>query len=83
MGDYFGMSLARPGDVDGDGMADLVVGAPGAASVGRAYIYEWAFDALPNVPVGVRASVRFGAGRGRCATRSGTRTRALDRHRLP
>jgi len=33
-GDYFGFSLALIGDQDGDGVAEVVVGAPGADAVG-------------------------------------------------
>jgi hypothetical protein len=37
----FGTSVASAGDIDGDGFADLVVGAPHAASsTGRVYLYR-------------------------------------------
>ncbi len=37
--DFAGVDIAGGGDVDGDGMADLIVGAPGLDAVlGRAYI---------------------------------------------
>ena len=38
---YFGLSLASAGDTDGDGLADLLVGAPGAGeNAGAAYLYS-------------------------------------------
>ena len=33
-----GAAVASPGDLDGDGLADLVVGAPGAAEAGVVYV---------------------------------------------
>jgi hypothetical protein len=43
VGDNFGLSVASAGDVNGDGYADVIVGAPGndagGVDAGRAYIY--------------------------------------------
>lgn len=37
-GDLFGFALAWPGDVDGDGFPELLVGAPGDDALGRANV---------------------------------------------
>lgn len=48
-GDYFGFGLARPGDLDGDGTADLAIGAPRAdgdvPDAGAAYVFAGPFEA--------------------------------------
>lgn len=47
-GEQFGMSVGRVGDIDGDGIADLAVGAPfssgaaGAKETGRLYLFSGA-----------------------------------------
>ncbi|MEO5618048.1 MAG: FG-GAP-like repeat-containing protein [Candidatus Eisenbacteria bacterium] len=48
--ELFGTALAAAGDVNADGHADLVVGAPGSSGDGRAYVYFGGpgFDALPD-----------------------------------
>ena len=53
-GDYFGRSVATAGDVDGDGYADLVVGAPHYShyytGAGKAYVYHGSPAGLGAVP---------------------------------
>lgn len=39
-GDEFGRSVARAGDVDADGVPDVIVGAPEHGDVGRAYVFS-------------------------------------------
>ncbi len=47
----FGGSVASAGDLNGDGFADVVVGAPGAFSgAGRAYVYLGSASGLPATP---------------------------------
>jgi len=48
-GDYFGNSVAGAGDVNGDGFADVIIGAPyKATNTGKAYIY-FGGSAMNNV----------------------------------
>ncbi len=51
--DLFGTSVASAGDVDGDGYADVIVGASGCsagAGRGRAYLYKGSADGLVDTP---------------------------------
>jgi len=67
--DNFGVSVAGTGDVNGDGFADLIVGAPyndaGGADAGRAYVYSvspWTIRDDPAHAYGVgRYVARAGA----------------------
>jgi len=49
--DLFGLSVSTPGDVNGDGIADIIVGAPyndfGGTNAGKAYLYL----SSPTIPV--------------------------------
>jgi hypothetical protein len=47
---YFGRALAGAGDVNGDGYADVLVGAPFDSGGGRAYLYEGGLSGLPSSP---------------------------------
>jgi len=49
-GAQFGYSVASAGDVNGDGYADLVVGAPLSGGTGRAYLYLGAAAGLSSTP---------------------------------
>lgn len=50
-GAAFGTSVASAGDVNGDGYADVVVGAPQSGGIGRAYIFHGGPGGLNPAPV--------------------------------
>lgn len=49
-GAQYGYSVASAGDVNGDGYADLVVGAPLSGGTGRAYLYLGSAAGLSTAP---------------------------------
>lgn len=52
-GDYFGRSVALAGDVNGDGFADVIVGAEGYPSAdrkGKVYLYQGSASGLSSSP---------------------------------
>ena len=61
----FGTTLRVLGDVDGDGIDELLVGAPGASGGGRAYLYRGRLGGLTTTPETILnpggADARFGA----------------------
>ncbi|MBC8405606.1 MAG: FG-GAP repeat protein [Planctomycetes bacterium] len=64
--DFFGWSVASPGDLDGDNFADLLVGSifenyNGRGEVGIVYIYSGATGALIRIHGGSEGSELFGA----------------------
>ncbi len=64
----FGVSVSTAGDVDGDGYADVVVGAPdfdnGQADEGRAYVYRGSAGGLGATPAWTAEGDQVGAGFG-------------------
>ena len=47
---YFGISAAAAGDVNGDGYGDLLIGAFGVGSAGAAYLYYGSATGINNLP---------------------------------
>jgi len=54
-GGQFGFTMASAGDVNGDGYADVVIGAPGVTIEGRAYVYLGGASGLGSTPSTVLA----------------------------
>lgn len=59
--DALGYALADAGDVDGDGASDIIVGAPGFAGPGRAYLYSGADGSQIHLFVGTGEAGSFGS----------------------
>ncbi len=57
-GSQFGASIARVGDVDGDGFADFLVGAPGA---NEAHLFRGSSSGLSSTAIVLSGSASFGA----------------------
>ena len=65
--DWFAGDVAAAGDVNGDGYADLVVGAPGFGGVGKAYLY---FGSAAGLSAGAADWSATGAGTFGCGVAS-------------
>lgn len=59
-GDDFGWALANVSDIDGDGVDDLLVGAPGAGGAGRAFVFSGADGSVVRTLTGEQDGDRFG-----------------------
>ena len=71
----FGWTAVTAGDVNGDGYADVIVGAPGyddgGGSEGRTFVYHGSVEGLSTVPDWTTASGQLGAGFGRSVGTAG------------
>jgi hypothetical protein len=65
---YFAKSLASAGDVDGDGVEDLLVGEPNFQGTGRALLYRGGADGLASQPAWTKVGMAAGADLGEALT---------------
>ncbi len=74
-GAVFGYSASTAGDVNGDGYADVIIGAPGhtngEANEGRAYLYLGSLAGLAATPAWMWESNQSGANIGQAASTAG------------
>jgi hypothetical protein len=72
---WFGYSVSAAGDVDGDGYADVVVGAPlyanGQEAEGKVYLYRGSADGPSATPAWTAEGDQIGAGLGSCVSLAG------------
>lgn len=61
-GDQFGSSVSAAGDIDEDGFADVIIGAPFAEQSGRAYVYSGKDGSLLRTFKGANPGDLFGVG---------------------
>ncbi len=67
---YFGYSVARAGDVNGDGIDDVIIGAPDfPSSMGRAYVYHGSTSGLTTATTALTV---FGGYMGESVSGAGT-----------
>ncbi len=75
VGARFGISVATAGDVNGDGYADVIVGAPeydnGVTNEGRAYVYLGDASGLATSPAWTAESRQAGSYFGGCVATAG------------
>ncbi len=87
-GARFGAAVGTAGDVNGDGYADVIIGAPnytnGQENEGRAYVYYGSADGLATTPAwhaeGDQAGAHFGAAVGTAGSVNGGDVHAGDVH---
>jgi hypothetical protein len=60
-GEHFGAAVADAGDIDQDGVSDILVGAPNPSGIGRAYLYSGSDRSLMHELYGETSGDRFGA----------------------
>lgn len=53
---WFGSAIAGAGDVDGDGRAEVAIGAPTGGGPGRVYIYSLASDQMIRILIPLKSS---------------------------